>query len=526
MQRVDVQQHTGTTQCAVFPRTIFFASLLVMQRRALCKRFLGLPKRGNLWRGVRSSKVSVDKWASNSQHSARHATSSVPCDSAAASFTTSSQTSSLHDAFVSRFSTQVLTSPHRDITHIPYGDWFALYVQARKRWHSRESASACVTSSTIGESKMEERSEQAETPGACVQQAKQSIDALLLSSLFARHWTEVQTVTTLAPMLSTYHWWWHRDSLFSALTPDSAFQCEAASPPVELCTPDFLTEPLLGGNHVRLWMEDIRASSSTTSATHDAHGATAVPTAIIPFSSLWVVKQSAYWRPSAAAGAGVDGHRGASSNSNETATFTLQERQARQALLQSVDHLLQLQRDAMERCNGILGLPANQLQHVCVLSPTQEWDLLCDLPRYRQSLCRPAPEGTCVSPPLWLSLSCLCEDTTARLAYCTHMLNWRWQLKSSTNAPASKASPLAVRVLSPATEHAHLRSLSVSSLHEQSCMKASLQRRHAARSQSPSSASGASSAATVHEQARKGCSDAVRRMSHREENIRQSFSVR
>ncbi|CAC9532253.1 conserved hypothetical protein [Leishmania infantum JPCM5] len=512
-----------------------------MQCRALCRRLLGFPKRGGLWRGVRSGKVADGMRTSNPQCPARHATtSSATFDSAAASFTTTGQAPSLHDAFVSRFSAQLLSSPHRDITHVPYGDWFALYVQARKRWHSLEREPTCATSATREKSKMGERSEQAEILEVRSQHAKQSIDALLLSSLFARHWTEVQTATTSSsPPLSTYRWWWHRGSLFSASAPANAPDCEAASPPLELCTPEFLTEPLLGGSHLRLWMEDIRASSGMKDVTCAARDATAVPTAILPFSSLWVVKQSAYWRPSAAAGAGAGDHSGAGSSGNKTAAFTLQERQARQALLQSVDQLLQLQRDAVERCNSPLCLPANQLQRVCVLSPTQEWDLLCDLPRYRQARYRSAREASsastnvsdhstaaCVLPPRWLSLSCLCEDATARLAYCTHMLNWRWQLKSSTNAPASKTAPVAVRVLSPATEHAHLRSLSVSSLHEQSCMKTSLQRRHAARCQSPSAVSGALSAATVHEQARKGCSDAVRRMSHREENIRQSFSVR
>ncbi|CBZ29961.1 conserved hypothetical protein [Leishmania mexicana MHOM/GT/2001/U1103] len=513
-----------------------------MQCRALCSRFLGVPKRGGFWRGVRSGKVADGTWTSNPQCSARHATtSSATFDSATASFTTPTQASSLHDAFVSRFSAQLLSSPHRDITHVPYGDWFAIYVQARKCWHSLESvAPTCATSATREKTKMGEKSEQAEILEARLQHAKQSIDAMLLSSLFARHWTEVQTAaTSSSSSLSTYRWWWHRDSLFSASAPANAPDCEAALPPLELCTPDFLTEPLLGGSHLRLWMEDIRVSSGATDVTCAPHDATAVPTAILPFSSLWVVKQSAYWRPSAAAAPDSGGHSGAGSNGNETAAFTLQERQARQALLQSVDQLLQLQRDAVERFNGTLCLPANQLQRVCVLSPTQEWDLLCDLPRYRQARYRPAREASsastnvldhstaaCVSPPRWLSLSCLCENTTARLAYCAHLLNWRWQLKSSTNAPASKTAPVPVRVLSPSTEHAHLRSLLVSSLHEQSCMKAALQRRHAARRQSPSAVSGASSAATVHEQARKGCSDAVRRMSHREENIRQSFSVR
>ncbi|CAM40714.1 conserved hypothetical protein [Leishmania braziliensis MHOM/BR/75/M2904] len=508
--------------------------------RPLCGRLLSCLKRGGLWRSVRSGNYPDDTWALSPQCSARHATSSsVTLNFAAASATTSNPVSSLHDAFVSRFSAQLLSSPHRDITHVPYGDWFALYVQARKHWHSLESASTCATSATREQRKKEGKPEQTEAFEAREQRAKQAIDALLLSSVFARHWTEVQPSTTSSSSpLSTYRWWWHRNSLFTA-APANAQDGEAVSPSLELCTPAFLTEPLLGGNHLRLWMEDIRASSGTTGVSRSAHDAAAAPTVILPFSTLWVVKQSAYWRPSAAPEAGVGESSGAASSSHETPTFTLQERQARQALLQSVDQLLQLQRDTVEHRKGTSGLPVDQLQHVCVLSPTQEWDLLCCLPRYRQALYNPAraasPKSTivsehsaaaCVSSPRWLSLSCLCEDTTARLAYCTRVLNWRWQLKSSTNAATTKTTPVTIRVLSPSTEHAHLRSLSLFSLHEQSCMKASLQRRHAARRQSSSAASGESLGTTVHEQARKGCSDAARRMSHREENIRQSFSAR
>ncbi|KAG5469439.1 hypothetical protein LSCM1_02659 [Leishmania martiniquensis] len=511
-----------------------------MHSGALWGRLPGRPRQGSVWRAVRGGKLFDGTWASNHHSSARYATtSSVSRDSATAPSTTASRASSLHDAFVSRFSAQILSSPHRDITHVPYGDWFALYVQARKHWHALDSAPARVTPASR-EGGNTEGSEDAEVLEAHVRHAKQGIDAMLLSSLFARHWTEVHTVTTSTPSsspLSTYRWWWHHDSLFSAEAPASAPDRDAVPPPLELCTPGFLTEPLLGGNHVRLWMEGIRASAGVTDAAQDA---AAVPTAIIPFSSLWVVKRSAYCRPSAADGSGVLGNSGAGSSGHETATFTLQERQARQALLQSVDQLLQLQREAVERHEDTLGFPADQLQRVCVLSPTQEWDLLCDLPRYRQALCRPArpassadmsvlegSEAASISPPRWLLLSCLCEDTSTRLAYYAHTLSWRRQLRSSANAPAIEAAPFAVRVLSPASEHARFRNLSLFSLHEQSFMKAPLQRRHVARHRSSSSVvSGASAAATVHEQARKGCSEAVRRMSRREENIRQSFWVR
>ncbi|KAG5495129.1 hypothetical protein JKF63_02182 [Porcisia hertigi] len=499
-----------------------------MWRRVPCGPLLSHPKRA-LWRSLRIIRPANSTRPSILQCSARQATTSSATSGSVigptiTTTTTSSEDSFPNDAFVSRFSAQLLSSPHLDITHVPYGDWFTLYVQARKHWHSLQSATIPVSSA------------------ACEQHAKRSIDALLLSSLFARHWTEVQTATTTASSSrSTYRWWWHRDSFLSAAVPAPSNQDgETVLPLLELCTPAFLTEPLLGGNHLRLWMEDTRASPGTTDVGCTALDPAALPTAVLPFSSLWVIKQSAYWRPSTAGGTDVNGSRGVNNNAQATAVFSLQERQARQALLQSVDQLLQLQRDAADSHKGMLGLSAHQLQRVCVLSPTQEWDLLCSLPRYRQALCRTADVASSpntnapdhstaahVSPPRWLSLNCLCEDTTARLAYCAHTLNWQRQLKSSANTPRSSTSSISVRVLSPSSEHARLRSFSLPSLHEQSCVKASLQRRHAARPLSSSSATSAAfSAATVHEQARKGCSDAVRRMSHREENILQSFFTR
>lgn len=395
------------------------------------------------------------------------------------------------------FSAKMLAAPHRDLTHVAYGEWFALYVQARKQWRALGASQASAALA-----------------------AKQHIDAQLLSSLFARHWTEVPAT---ASAISTYRWWWHTTSSPRPVT---------SSATLELCTPAFLTEPLLGGSQLRLCMEDVRAAAIAESATppqdrrsvDDVSAAASedVPSLILPFSSLWEVKQSAYWRPAAPTPAPDATAASPASSTPATAALSLQERQARQALLQSIDQLLQLQRDAEvsahERGSSGGGGLANRLQRVCVLTPTEEWELLCALPRYRQSV---AP-----SQPRWLSLGCLCEDTTARLAYCVHALSWQQQQQRSVKtAPPGNTAPRAVRALAIADDHPRLRGFSLPSVHERSCALEALQRRHTARRQL-STATSAPAAASVHDQARQGCSAAVRRMSNREENIRQSFSVR
>ncbi|KAK7197876.1 hypothetical protein NESM_000741800 [Novymonas esmeraldas] len=442
---------------------------------------------------------------------------------------------SLHPSTcASHFSARLLSSPHRDVTHVPYGDWFALYVQARKQWRLLDPSSTTTAAGTETT-----RGEGGTALAASVQQAKQGIDALLLGSLFARHWTEVEPIappsSTSTPS-SLYRWWWHSGALVPDAAPPRAPRSGVALPVLELCTPSFLTEPLLGGSHLRLWMEDARAAAPVATEATDATKVVAeAPIAVLPFSSLWVVKESAYWRhASSSVSHGGSSGSGESSIRQTTPALSLQERQARQTLLQSVDQLMQLQCDAAaHRSVGTFVPATDQQQRVCVLSPTQEWDLMCALPRYRQAVCRPAHSDRSASvgnappsPPWWLSLSCLCEDTTARLAYCAHTLSWQWQARSSPpSTSASGTASAAIRVLAPSTDHAALRRFALSSLHEHASVKEVLQRRHAARRHSASPSLGASGA-SVHEQARKGCSDAARRLSHREENIRQSFSVR
>ncbi|KAL7707145.1 hypothetical protein N2W54_001439 [Lotmaria passim] len=454
-----------------------------------------------------------------------HASSRSAATSASASAAPSA------DPAVDRFVSRLLAAPHRDVTHVPYGDWFALYVGARKAWKARAGASPTAALSHGRSQKQEDH----ETQHG---QAKASIDALLWSSLFARHWTEVQVhLTTASPAASHYRWWWNSEASFSlpslsssssslsahTVEPSSA----AAQPPaLELCTSDFLTEPLLGGRYLRLWMEDVRASAAASTTSANSKGVSASPTVLVPFTAVWQIKQSAYWRPSAQ-------QRSALPQAAAVTSLSLQERQARQALLQTVDQLLQLQADAAEKRGS------SPPQLIRVLSPTQEWDLLCQAPRLRQVF-YPSTSGTEAAtspppaPPRWLSMGCLCEDASARLAYCAHALNWQriqqQQQQQERQSSRSEAQSTPLRVLSPSCEHARLRGYALTSVHEHSSEKSALDRRQAARQQQSSSTGtppgGGTSAATVHGQARKGCSDAVRRMSTREENIRQSFSVR
>lgn len=419
------------------------------------------------------------------------------------------------------FSSRLLAAPHRDVTQVPYGDWFTLYVGLRKTWNAALQKPANASTS---ESNPQLHHQQQ-------QQTKLSIDAALWSSLFARHWSEVQVRPDQSD--SQYRWWWHATSALdtSSLSTTPAQDQVAAS--TELCTSDFLTEPLLGGRYLRLWMEDIRASATSSAAPSPGNPTSDAHTVLLPFSALWEVKQSAYWRPSSIS---TNAAPPAGAARKVLPSLSLQERQARQALLQSIDQLLQLQCDAPKA--------APQLQRVRVLSPTQEWNLLCQAVQFRQALFHPvvpsastlkpssSPSASTASPlpPPWLSIGSLCVDSSARLAYYAHLLHWRQQQHGKRNIVQPELDLAAVRVLSPSSEHARLRRYGLAAVHEHSSLKAALDRRHAARQQSTSTAAttsgSAASAATVHGQARKGCSDAVRRMSNREENIRQSFSVR
>jgi hypothetical protein len=407
----------------------------------------------------------------------------VVTSSVSSATTTMSSTDPVADCF----SPRLLAAPHRDATHVPYGDWFALYVGLRKAWKTAADAVSSGASSQGGEQSL---------------QTKVAIDALLWNSLFARHWTEVQvqSTTTSTPFsTSRYRWWWHPETSLSSLPPPPHDATALSPVAVEVCTSDFLAEPLLGGRYLQLWMEDVRAAAASPRTADDDASTSAdggAPTVLFPFSALWEIKRSAYWRPFSTQTAAA------------APAFSLQERQARQALLQTIDQLLQLQCDASKG-----GSPH---QRIRVLSPTQEWDLMCLAPRFRQVMYPSIPttaSTTPPAPPRWLSIEALCEDAAARLAYCAHTLSWQQR-------QALQQAVTPVRVLSPSSEHARLRSYALTSVHEHSSAKEALNRRHAARQQSTASA------ATVHGQARKGCSDAVRRMSSREENIRQSFSVR
>lgn len=396
----------------------------------------------------------------------------------ATSSSSSSSSASAADPAVGLFAQRLLTSPHRDATQQPYGEWFSLYVRVRRGWKAARQGDA--------------QQQQMD--------AKTAIDALLWTSLFARHWTEVEEKALLSPTASHYRWWWKAEASLRTAVDTPA--------PLELCSAAFLTEPLLGGRYLQQWIADVRASSTEAAApsapTDDSR--TDAPTVLLPFSAVWAIKQSAYWRPSQPQSAALG---------TALPSFSLQERQARQSLLHTMDQLLQLQADAATHRNGVH-------QRIAVISPTEEWDLLCDAPRLRQSL---RLSHATVVPP-WLSLGPLCEDGVARLAYCAHALDW--QRRRNQAMPSESASlRSSVRVLSPSTEHAHLRSFALTSVHEHSSAKTALSSRHAARLQSSASAVGRGAAVTtVHGQARKGCSDAVRRMAIREENIRQSFSVR
>lgn len=443
------------------------------------------------------------------------------------------------DAVFQQFVSQVMAAPHRDVTHIAYGDWLALYIRGLK---SVNQASSTLSHAT------------ANNTVTTLEAVRQQINAMLLGSIFAKHWTQVtvpsivrhsavkeeEKVDHLGPkptqssgdtQPSTYKWSAHPSPLELLSTATTSLDSNPLHlkavnvSSFEVFTSDFLTEPSLGGNYIRRWADTIHvaASGSRNSAFDPDMGtnrsllsSNPVNYIILPFSTLWEIKMSAFSRPSPSSTSSSDTGTG---NNTMMQSFSMQERQARQVLLQSIDQLLQLQQDAW--ATALPQPPATPLpMAVVVLPPTMEWDMLCQLPTFRRSLSAAlSPSSSSPTTPSWLSMSALCESYTARLAYFTHRMVWEQQQQRNPPTP--------VHLVAHVSEHRRFRDLQVPRIRAQSGFSDALG------TASHGSASGprqmslqSSSGRSVHEKAVKGCSDAVRRMTVREENIRQVFSLR
>lgn len=395
-----------------------------------------------------------------------------------------------------------------------------------------------------------------------------------------------------------------------------------SSCPIEVVSAGFLAEPLLGGASMDEWTAELRraagarvaaaerasdAAAVAASSTGGSNGsnshvqslpsATATFHVCIPFSTLFQLNREAHLRSSSS-----DGSIG------NTDALSLQERRARQTLLQAIHQVFQLQHDlarlsrndadVKKKGNNATtdttrgaGMPSSeQQQQQCqatpppllslhVWSPSQEFDALCDLPRVRPMLSASLTTTTAMkgigsspssasslssssisslspSAAATLSLAVLCEQQQARIVYLTRYAALQQQRKEKQNShknektaipssfsyssPSSSSPPQPLSLLTHGSELRTARALGAPLVRERSTFPAWRQQRHAAgdgrcstggggvhgdaSGNSSGSGGGSSRSFAAHQQAWRGCGEMIRRMTAREENIRQSFT--
>ncbi|CCW63155.1 unnamed protein product [Phytomonas sp. EM1] len=429
---------------------------------------------------------------------------------------------------IAPFAALLKSAPHRDATHIPYAQWLSLYV---------DSLGKAPHTAAIADAKRAEKS-------LFIQQVHDIVDSMLLSSLLASRWNQVlvpsnpnelQSMISIergnseksekekggAQMEATRSDLWYlnpRDDPTESLSAaDWCYEVEGGkNNMLEVFTPKFMTEPLLGGSCLTHWTAELRRQGELLRTFKEDRSelvgkgvGKATPTSsdrtvhlTIPFSCLWQIKHEAHLRPSASA----------------TAT-SLQERCARQSLLQGIHHAFQLQAD-LKRLTTPPSAPAPLIK-LHLSRPTEEFEMLCQLPRVREVLLTlrgadPNPT-TEVDAAIRrnLSLAALCERTPIRLAYLLRYSLYRAYIRRRNAAKAngeteteetSEGFPSALVMISHPSEQRLFRSLGVPTLSHASASTARNQK----------------NSVSIHKKAMLECGEMVRRMTTREENLRQS----
>ncbi|EKG07824.1 hypothetical protein TCSYLVIO_001042 [Trypanosoma cruzi] len=346
---------------------------------------------------------------------------------------------------------RVASVPHRNITFVPYGEWFGLYVQALKG--AQKSA---VTSGGKEELRL----------------ARRALDVALLSSVFSQKWTDVMLPNGSSSTTTTA--WCQESTEAGWLLPSSTIHRR------ELLMTSFLVEPLLAGRAIASWTAAVRkgdAFPATAGEGAAAHGEAPAPTGmvVIPFTALFQLRWEAYLCHSTFSAGG--GGKKIPQNS-----FSLQERSARLTALQSLHHLMELQSDSKRK---------SRVQFV-VWSPVNEFDAVMRVSQVRAGL----PEAL----RSLFSLTHVCEQELVRVAYLAHYLNF-----------ATKRTPLTV--LAPQMQTAKLHLLGLKNC----CAKSQL--RFGEEGEQHRSC-GDPNGVSLHQQAVSRCGRLARRMSTREENLR------
>nr|CCC94266.1 conserved hypothetical protein [Trypanosoma congolense IL3000] len=346
---------------------------------------------------------------------------------------------------------------HRNVAAIPYGEWFHHYVQGLKAYRNK------------GDS---------EKGSSDFRAAGYNVDVALLSSVVSQKWTEVVLIndTRREVTQSTSPGevaWWRKSAEAAWLSPANNFRR------IELVTTSFLNEPLLAGKAIGSWTEAARQSGAATSQDagntrnqhsdkYDCHETLAV---VVPFTCLFQLRSEAF-------------PRALTTRGNDAApeeARSLQERRARLSTLSSLHQLMQIQ-----CCSG--GRMRNV--ELVVWSPVHEFHAILHLPRVRPGLPKPIADH--------FTLERVCECDVTRCAYLAHYLTL-----------TKKETPLVL--LAPQTHQAALQQLAImgNCISKRSSCKVEAQ--HQSRLKD----------ASVHRKAVSSCSKLVRRMTTREENLRQ-----
>ncbi|EKF27632.1 hypothetical protein MOQ_008637 [Trypanosoma cruzi marinkellei] len=342
---------------------------------------------------------------------------------------------------------RVVSVPHRNVTSVPYGEWFGLYVQALK---------GAQKNAVISGDKEELRV------------ARRALDVAFLSSVFSQKWTDVMLPNGSSSTTTTR---WCQESTEAEWLLSSGTIHRR-----ELLTTSFLVEPLLSGRAIASWTAAVRRGDAF-SATAAADGEAPAPTGmiVIPFTALFQLRWEAYLCHQTFS-VGGEGKK------TPQHSFSLQERGARLTALQSLRHLLELQSDSKRK---------SRVQFV-VWSPVNEFDAIMRVSQVRAGL-PDALKGI-------FSLTHVCEQEVVRAAYLAHYLNF-----------ATQRAPLTV--LTSQMQYAKLHLLGLTNC----CAKSELKfGEEGEQHRSCGNPNGVS----LHQQAVNRCGRLARRMSTREENLR------
>lgn len=392
-----------------------------------------------------------------------------------------------------RSSEKLRALPHRDVTRSRYMEWIQLYVKALHDLSGHPSEGVCGANGEVADLPL------------TLKRYRREMDAMLLSSVLSTKWTEVHVPSSFEEKPLRECEWWNA----AGFDECSAREVDESDVVSEVCTPEFLTEPLKGGRTISAYVGFLkhirRPPGASARAAEDGLDSPPPSRLVLPFSSLWTIRSAAYGF------AGMDG-RGAAPS--------FQDRQMRLRLLKTLNFAFQLGRDVLKEEAGSSAVPPL----VRVLRPTEEFEAICRLPRVREIL---GGEGGDTDGVEGLSMQKVCSSTVARLVYLSYassLLTTRGGFTvtptAGTEEDARIPPPLRASVLlAPAHAQRQYRTAGARMVRDSFSGLEYLDSKARGGAAAPSTS-------LPHQDARKGCKDAARRLTVREDNIRQALSLR